>query len=58
MFLLAILIPACDSSSPAFRMMYSKYKLNKQGDSVQPFCTSFPILNQSVVPRQVVTVVS
>ena len=31
-FLLAILIPACTSSSPAFLMMYSAYKLNKQGD--------------------------
>ena len=30
-FLLAILIPACASSSPAFHMMYSVYKLNKQG---------------------------
>ena len=29
-FLLAILIPACVSSSPAFLMMYSTYKLNKQ----------------------------
>ena len=26
-FLLAILIPACASSSPTFRMMYSAYKL-------------------------------
>ena len=26
------LIPACDSSNPAFCMMYSTYKLNKQGD--------------------------
>jgi len=32
-FLLAILIPACVSSSPAFLMMYSAYKLNKQGDN-------------------------
>ena len=31
-FLLAILIPACASSSLAFRMMYSAYKLNKQGE--------------------------
>ncbi|KAI4534041.1 hypothetical protein MG293_014901 [Ovis ammon polii] len=30
-FLPAILIPACVSSSPAFLMMYSVYKLNKQG---------------------------
>ena len=33
-FLLAVLIPACDSSSPAFPKMYSAYKLNKQGNSV------------------------
>ena len=32
-FLLAILIPVCASSSPAFLMMYSAYKLNKQGDN-------------------------
>ena len=30
-FLPAILIPACASSSPAFRMMYSACKLSKQG---------------------------
>ena len=35
-FLLAILIPACASSRPAFLMMYSAYKLNKQGDNIQP----------------------
>ena len=34
--LMAILIPACASSSPAFLMMYSAYKLNKQGDNIQP----------------------
>ena len=33
-FLLAILIPTCVSSSPAFHMMYSAYKLNKQGDNI------------------------
>ena len=31
-----ILIPACASSSPAFLMMYSAHKLNKQGDIMQP----------------------
>ena len=36
MFLLAILIPACASSSSAFLRMYSAYKLNKQGDNIQP----------------------
>ena len=34
-FHLAILIPACASSSPAFLMMYSAYKLNMQGDNIQ-----------------------
>ena len=33
---LAILIPPCASSSPAFLMMYSAQKLNKQGDNMQP----------------------
>ena len=54
-FLLAILIPACASSSPAFLMMYSAYKLNKQGDHMQPWRTPFPIWNQSVVPCPVLT---
>ena len=30
--------------------MYSAYKLSKQSDSIQPWCTPFPIWNQSVVP--------
>ena len=55
-FLLAILIPACASSSSAFLMMYSAYKLNKQGDNTQPWCTPFPIWNQFVVPCPVLTV--
>ena len=55
-FLPAILIPACASSSPVFWMMYSAYKLNKQGDNIQPWCTPFPILNQSVVSHPVLTV--
>ena len=55
-FLPAILIPACASSSPAFPMMYSACKLNNQGDSIQLWCTPFPILNQSIVPCQVLTV--
>ena len=38
-FLPSILIPACTSSSPAFLMMYSAYKLNKQGDNIQPWRT-------------------
>ena len=54
----AILIPACASSSPAFYMMYSAYKWNKQGDNIQPWCTPFPICNQSIVPCSVLTVAS
>ena len=48
-FLPAILIPACASSSPGFLMMYFAYKLNKQGDDIQPWRTPCPIWNQSVV---------
>ena len=43
-FLPAILIPDCASSSPAFLMMSSAYKLNKQGDNIQPWCYSFSYL--------------
>ena len=57
-FLPAVLIPACASSSPAFLMMYSAYELNKQGDSMQPWRTPFPVLNQSVVPCLVLAVAS
>ena len=46
----AILIPACASSSPAFLMMYSAYKLNKHSDKIQPCCIPFPIWNQSGFP--------
>ena len=55
-FFLAILIPACASSSLAFCMMYSAYKLYKQGDNIQPWCTPFLIWNQSVVPCLALTV--
>ena len=37
----AILIPACSSGSPAFHMMCFAYKLNKQGDNIQLWCTHF-----------------
>ena len=57
-FLPAVLILACASSSLAFHMMYSAYKLNKQGDNIQPWCTPFPVWKQSVVPCPVLTVAS
>ena len=57
-FLPAILIPACASYSPAFLMMYSAYKLNKQGDNIQPWHTPFSIWNQSVVLCPVLSVAS
>ena len=58
LFLLAILLSASASSSLAFRMMYCAYKLNKQGNNIQPWCTPFPIWNQSLVPCLVLTVAS
>ena len=48
-FLQAILIPACASTSPVFCMMHSACKLNKQGDNIQAWGTPnwdwFPIWN-------------
>ena len=41
-FLPAIFILAYDSSSSAFHMVFSAYKLNKQGDNIQPWMYSFP----------------
>ena len=57
-FLLTILIPACASHSLAFCMMYSAYKLNKQGDNIQPWRIPFPICKLPVVPCPVLTVAS
>ena len=57
-FLPEILVLACASSNLAFHMMYSVYKLNKQGDNIQPWCTSSPIWNQSSFPCPVLTVAS
>ena len=34
------------------------FKLNKQGDNIQPCPTPFPISNQSVILRLVLTVAS
>ena len=57
-FLPAILIPAWASSSLAFHMIYSAYKLNKQGNNMQPWRAPFPIQKQSIVSCLVLTVVS
>ena len=46
-------IPTCYSSTPAFLIMCSAYRSNKQSDSRQPYRTSFSILNQSIVPNMV-----
>ena len=55
-FLLAILIPAYDSSSLAFHMTYSAFKLNKQGESIWLWYTTFPIWIQSIFPCLVLTI--
>ena len=39
-------------------MMYSAYKLNKQGDNTQPWCTPWAVRNQSIVPCLVQNIVS
>ena len=57
-FLPAVLIPACASSTPSFHMMYSACKLNKQGDNIHPWHTPFQIWIQSVIPCPVLTVAS
>ena len=57
-FLLEILIPACDSSSLAFLIMFSAYKLNQQGDNIQSWRIPFLIWNPSVVSCPVLTVAS
>ena len=57
-FLSAIFTPACNLSSSAFHMIYSAYKLNKQGDNKQPCHTLSSILKQSAVLCLVLTVAS
>ena len=42
----------------AFLMKYSTFKLNKQGDNIQPWCTHFSVLNQSVISYPVLNVAS
>ena len=54
----AILVPACASSSPAFLMRYSEYKLNKQHDNIEPRHTPFLIWIQSIISCPVLTVAS
>ena len=44
--------------SQAFLMIYSAYKLSKQGDNIQLWRTPFPIWNHSVVPSPVLTIAS
>ena len=46
------------SRVPLPSLMYSAYKLNKQGDNIQPGRIPFPILNQSIVPCLILTVAS
>ena len=57
-FLPTVLIPTCDSSNLPFCLMHSAYILYKNGDIIQPSCTPFTILNQSVVPCLVQIVAS
>ena len=38
--------------------LHSVYKLNKQGENIQPWCTPFPIWNKSIVSCLVLNVAS
>ena len=58
LFVSTALIPISASSSPALCMMHSAYKLNKQGDNIQPWCTPFPIWKKSTGPCSLLTVAS
>ena len=42
----------------SFHMKYSAYKLNEQGNDIQPWYTPLPVWNQSVVPCPVLTLAS
>ena len=56
-FVPELLISACDSSGPAFLMMLnSVQKSNRQGDTIEPSHSSFPIFKPSVVPCPVLIV--
>ena len=57
-FLPKFLIPACASFRLGFCLMYSAYKLNKQGDNIQLWHNSFPVWNQFIVSSQVLPVAS
>ena len=48
-FLQAIFITACASSSLTFYLMYSAQKLNIQGDNIQSWHSPFPVCSQYVV---------
>ena len=51
-------IPAWVSFSPAFCTMSSAWKLEKQGDNMQPWYTPFPAWNQFIAPCPVLTAAS
>ena len=57
-FLPAVLIPACTSSSPAFSIMYSACKLNKRSHNIYTWHTPFPIQNLSIAPCPVLSAAS
>ena len=48
-FLLSILTPACDSSIPAFHMIYSAYKLNNQSDNMLSIVCKYIYLSKYII---------
>ena len=63
-FLPAILIPAYASTQPSIShdvpciFTWCTLHINNRGDNIQPWCTPFPIWNQSAVPCPILTVAS
>ena len=45
--------PSLSESISALRMIVSVYRLNRYGESIQPWRTPLPILNHSVSPASV-----
>ena len=58
LFLLAVLILACEFYSPALHMISSAYNLHKQGDNLQPWQTPFFNFVPVHFPCPVLTVAS
>ena len=58
LLLKVILFPASISFSKLLSMKYSAQKSNRLDDNISPWCISFPILYQFIIPCSIPTAVS